>query len=273
MNQLLTSLVGMTGFAAGAACSYLRLRWHVRWAPIVLRMAVAIALAANIGYLAWRLRDIGVVATLRHDFDDTVLLATLVGLMGLGTHLARTLRGVDGFLFLVAAVAQFGSLTVMTRPEMENLTGRVWFVSHSIAFAVSGTLFIAGGIAGVAYLLVNWMLRRKRPSALVGSVASLESLEKLGRWMPIMGFPLFTYGILTGICGVWHRPDLKARPWYLDGVFVFSVLAWAVYGYLCYGSLYKPQIRGRRAAVLSTFGLGLIVVAYLFRDFFSPLHQ
>ncbi len=273
MNQPLASLIGATGFAVGAFCSYLRFRRQIRWAPAVLRAAVVIALVTNIAYLVWRLRDLGIVEMLEHDFDDTILLAGLVGLMGLGTHLARTLQGVDGFLFLVAAAAQFGALTVIHRPEMANTTGRVWFVSHSIAFAVSGTLFIAGGIAGVAYLLVNWMLRRKRPSTLVGSVASLESLEKFGRWMPILGFPLFTYGILTGICGVWHRPELKQGAWYADPVFILSVVAWVVYGYLCYGSLYKPQIRGKRAAILSTYGMGLIVVVFLFLLFLSPLHK
>jgi len=168
-------------------------------------------------------------------------------------------------------VVQSAALAIVNQPEM-HVTGRAWFVSHSIAFAISGTLFIAGGVAGVAYLLVNWMLRRKRPTTLVGNVASLESLERFGRWTPVNGFPFFTYGILTGLCGVWHRPDLKVGAWFLDPVLVSSLLVWAVFGYLCYGSLYKPQIRGKRAAVLSTYGLGLIVVAYLFRVFFSLLH-
>ncbi|MGQ9650917.1 MAG: cytochrome c biogenesis protein CcsA [Phycisphaerae bacterium] len=271
MTQLLTCILGGLGFAIGAVCSYLRLRHHVRWAPAALRVAVTLALAANVGYLAGRFRNMGVVETFRYSFDDAILLATLLGLMGISTHLARTLRGVDGFLFIMATALQCAASAIVNQPEM-RITGRAWFVSHSIAFAISGTLFIAGGVAGVAYLLVNWMLRRKRPTTLVGNVASLESLERFGRWMPIIGFPFFTYGILTGLCGVSHRPDLQANDWYLDPVFVSSLLAWAVFGYLCYGSLYKPQIRGKRAAVLSTYGLGLIVVAYLFRVFFSLMH-
>ncbi len=271
MQQVMTCIIGGLGFAIGAVCSYLRLRRQVRWAPAVLRVAVTLALVANIGYLATRFRNIGVVETFYYSFDDAILLATLLGLMGIGTHLARTLRGVDGFLFIIATVLQCAALAIVNQPEM-RVTGRVWFVSHSIAFAISGTLFIAGGVAGVAYLLVNWMLRRKRPSTLVGNVASLESLERFGRWTPIIGFPFFTYGILTGLCGISHRPDLQANVWYLDPVFISSLLAWAVFGHLCYGSLYKPQIRGKRAAVLSTYGLGLIVVAYLFRVFFSLMH-
>ena len=272
MQQILTSSIGGVGFAVGAACSYLRLRRHVSWAPAVLRVTVAIALLADVIYLAGRFHAQGVVATFQHGFDDALLLAALIGLMALGTHLARALQGVDGFLLIVATALQFAALAVIRQPDMQT-THRVWFISHSIAFAISGTLFIAGGVAGVAYLLVNGMLRRKRPTTLVGNVASLEALERFGRWTPIIGFPFFTYGILTGICGVWHRPDLKAGSWYADPVLVFSILAWIVFGYLCYGSMYRPQIRGRRAAVLSTYGLGLIVVAYLFRVFFSLLHK
>jgi ABC-type uncharacterized transport system permease subunit len=135
-------------------------------------------------------------------------------------------------------------------------------------------LFLAGGLAGVVYLMVYHRLRRKQACRLLGRVASLEALEKFGRWMPNIGFPLFTYGILTGICGVWHRTqDVKQTAWYLDPAFIFSMIAWMVYGYLCYGSLFKPQVRGRRAAVLSTYGLGLVVVAFLFREFLSPIHQ
>jgi ABC-type uncharacterized transport system permease subunit len=272
MQQLLASIIGGVGFAVGATCSYLRLRLQLNWTAAILRVAVAIAIAADISYLVWRIHGVGTVEAFRYSFDDALLLAALLGLMGLGAHLARALQGVDGFLLIVATVVQFGALSVINRHEME-VTGRAWFVSHSIAFAISGTLFIAGGMAGVAYLLVNHMLRGKRPTTLVGNVASLEALERFGRWTPILGFPLFTYGILTGICGVWHRKPLRAGPWYLDKVFVFSLVAWLVYGYLCYGSMYLPQIRGRRAAVLSTYGMGLIVVAFLFRWFLSPLHQ
>jgi ABC-type uncharacterized transport system permease subunit len=272
MQQILISLIGGVGFAIGAVCSYLRLRRQVRWAPAVLRVAVALAVLADIVYLAGRFREKGIIASFESSFDDALLLAALLGLMALGTHLARALQGVDGFLLIVATLVQFGAMTVINRQEMQT-TGRAWFVSHSIAFAVSGTLFIAGGVTGVAYLLVNWMLRNKRPTTLVGNVASLEALERFGRWMPILGFPLFTYGILTGICGVWHQPALRGGAWYLDWVFLFSIVAWLVYGYLCYGSMYLPQIRGRRAAVLSTYGMGLIVVAFLFRWFLSSVHQ
>lgn len=142
----------------------------------------------------------------------------------------------------------------MNRPDAVS-SGRPWFISHSLAFALSTTFFVAGGAAGIAYLLVHWMLRRKRLN-LVRKVPPLEALERFGRWMPIMGFPLFTFGILTGLCGIQHRKDIAAQAWYLDPTFLFSIAAWIVYAFLSLSLMYRSPFGGRRAAVWSTLRIG-----------------
>jgi ABC-type uncharacterized transport system permease subunit len=174
-------------------------------------------------------------------------------------------------MFLLAGILSLAELGQSDAPPTD-LPLRPWFISHALAFALSAACFVAGGAAGIGYLLVSRMLRRKRAADMVGTVAPLESLERFGRWMPLLGFPLFTYGILTGLCGVAHRPDIQRLIWYLDPTFVLSIAAWGVYAYLCITSLYGPHIRARRAALLSTYGLGLILVAYVVREF-SWLHK
>lgn len=271
-NQVTIALIGGIGFAVATLASYLHLRHRVAWARPVLHGGALAAIVAGVGFLAASVVRVGLVEAVQDNFSAAVLMGTLVGSVGYVACLSRSLRGLDGFLFAIAAVFSFSELAVADSPPA-NLTGRPWFISHSLAFAVSGTCFVAGGIAGVGYLLVTRMLRRKRAVGLVGRVASLESLERFGRWMPVIGFPLFTYGILSGLCGVAHRPDLSRQPWYFDPTFLFSMLAWMVYAYLSIGSLIRSGIRGRRAAVLSTYGLGLIVVAFLVRELVSPLHK
>lgn len=270
--QLLTAIVGSVGFLVGALSSYFHFRRDARWGPGLLLVAVTVALGVNVGFLAVEVHHDGAVDAFRRNFDSTLMLATMIGLVGIVARLSRSLRGLDGFLFVVAALAEMGSLTVLRRSGMEVMD-RPWFISHAVAFALSGALFIAGGVAGIAYLLVNRMLHQKRASTLVGHVASLESLEHFGRRMPIIGLPLFTYGILTGVCGVAHRDDIGQTRWYLDPSFLFSLGAWGIYAYLAYCAMYRPEIRGRRAATLATFGLGMIVVVFLFREFLSPVHR
>ncbi|MCL2330515.1 MAG: cytochrome c biogenesis protein, partial [Phycisphaerae bacterium] len=195
----------------------------------------------------------------------------LIGLMAGCVHLSAKLRGLDGFLLIVAAVLSWAAMSLPDQPPAE-LSRRPWFISHGLAFAASAVCFAAGGAAGVGYLLVSRMLRRHRTAAMIGTVASLESLERFGRWMWLIGFPLFTYGILTGFCGIAHRQDLRQTTWYLDPTLIASLVAWGIYAYLCVASLYGPTLRARRAAVLSTYGLGLVLVAYVIREF-SWLHH
>jgi ABC-type uncharacterized transport system permease subunit len=266
---LVTAVCGSAYLVAGVA-AYPLARHRAWWPPLMLRTAAAVAVGLDFSYLFISITRGGMVDTFERGFDAILLLATLIGVVGLATHFAPKLRGLDGLLFLAAGVIQFSDLTILG--ETGAPTGRPWFISHGLAFALSAVFFIAGGVAGIAYLLATRMLRQKRLWLLQG-VAPLESLERFGRWMPIIGFPLFTFGILTGLCGVAHRGFFGTRAWYLDPTFVFSIVAWGVYAYLAVSLMYRPWIRGRRAAMLAACGLGLVVVAFLAREFVSPLHQ
>lgn len=270
-ESMVIAAIGGVGYTLAGIASYPYVRYQRRWAVPIVRVAALAALLADAMHMGWAIGRLGIVQALQSNFSATVLMGLLIGLVGFGTYLSAKLRGLDGFLFLVAGIL---SLTELAQPDVvpTDLTQRPWFISHALAFALSAACFVAGGAAGIGYLLVSRMLRRKRAAAMVGTVAPLESLERFGRWMPLLGFPLFTYGILTGLCGVAHRPDLQKGAWFLDPTLILSVAAWCVYAYLCVTSLYGPHIRARRAAVLSTYGLGLILVAYVVREF-SWLHR
>jgi ABC-type uncharacterized transport system permease subunit len=275
MTESMTiAAIGGVGFALAGVASYAEIRRQQQWAVPVIRVAAGVALLAGIIHLGWAVGHLGLVTALQSNFNATMLMSVLVGLVGFSSHVSAKLRGLDGFLFLAAAVLCFTGITQPDAPPADA-THRPWFISHALAFAISTACFVAGGAAGMGYLLVSRMLRRKRATAMVGTVAPLESLERFGRWMPLLGFPLFTYGILTGLCGVAHRQDLRvpSRPaWYLDPTLIVSIAAWAVYAYLCIASLHGSHVRGRRAAMLSTYGLGLVLVAFVVREF-SWLHQ
>jgi ABC-type uncharacterized transport system permease subunit len=270
-ESTLIAAIGGAGFALAGVASYAQIRRQQRWAIPIVRVVAAVALIVDACHLGWAVGHLGLVGALQSDFNATVLMALLVGLVGFGSNVSAKLRGLDGFLFLVAAILSFTGMNLSDQPPAD-LTHRPWFISHGLAFTASAVCFVAGGAAGIGYLMVSRMLRRKRATAMMGTVAPLESLERFGRWMPLIGFPLFTYGILTGLCGVAHRSDLRQTAWYFDPTFILSMVAWLVYAYLCVASLYGPHVRARRAAVLSTYGLGLILVAYVVLEF-SWLHH
>ena len=223
-------------------------------------------------YFAMAFRDHGPIDLFRHGSDAALLLSALVGLVGLGIYLSPTLRGLDGFLFLFAAVVQFGAIALRDEP-IGSPSYQPWFVSHGLAFAVSGACFVAAGAAGLAYRLVYHVLRRKQGTHLVGVVPPLEALERFGRWMLAIGFPIYTYGVLTGICGLAHRDDLRQSAWYLDVSVVLSAVVWLVYAYGLGALIFRPQLRGPKAATLSACAMVLAIAALLTRQFISPVHQ
>ncbi|MBP7933118.1 MAG: cytochrome c biogenesis protein CcsA [Phycisphaerae bacterium] len=259
-------------FATAAAVGYLEVRRHKRGMGPYLLSATLFGVAVNGGYVVWALLDHGPVGTFRQNHEAAMLLATLVAMAAVGTHFSRALRGLDGVLLLLATVVNLLALAAVGEPA-SPVTYKSWFVSHSVAFAVSGACFVIGGAAGMAYLLVHRVLHRKRALDLMGRVASLESLDRFGRWMMALGFPLFTYGILTGMCGVAHREDLRRTAWYLDGSVLVSALVWLVYACLLGSLTFRPQVRGRQAALLATCGMWLTVIVFLLREFGSPIHQ
>ena len=269
--QWATSLVGVIGFLVAGIGGYLSLRRGIRAAAGVLRIAAIAAVALTLVYILMVVVRLGPVVTFRHGYESTLLLAALIGIVGLATHATAALRGLDGVLFLFAALVQFGSLAVM-KNGAEDLDVGPWFTSHGLAFAASGACFVAGGAAGIAYLIMNRTLRAKRATTLLGHVASLEALERFGRWMVMTGFPIFTYGILTGLCGIAHESKGERAEWILEPMVILSFVTWLVYAIMVTAILFRPQIRGRRAAVLAATGTSLIVIVFLVVELISPLH-
>jgi ABC-type uncharacterized transport system permease subunit len=269
--RLLISNIALIGFAISVVAAYLHLRRQTRWASPLLIIGGLIALITNVSYFVWSLQRVGAVETFHHSFESTLVLASLIGLVALCTHISATLRGLDGFLFICALLVQIGAIIVSTRSGGNEVSYRPWFISHSLAFQISAACFIASGAAGMVYLIMNSVLQKKRPSTLVGAVAPLESLERFGRWTLMIGFPLFTFGILTGICEMVRTSHPEA--WLQDPMILGSFVTWLVFASMIALIWLKPRIRGRKAAALATCGMALIALMFLVIEFVSPLHK
>lgn len=268
--KLITSLIASIGFATAAMSAYYALRFRVQRATPLMCVAGGVAVLVNVVFLTHSLRQFGMLETFHHSFEATLLLAGLIGATGLILHVTRSLRGLDGFLFLFATLVQLGSFAVLNGQGRE-LDYKPWFVSHLLAFVVSATCFVAGGTAGVAYLLMNRLLRAKRASTLVGQVASLESLDQFGRWAVMVGFPFFTYGVLTGVCEMVR--DAEPRAWLFDPFVMLTFVTWTVYAVMVGFIWFRPQFRGRQSATFATCGMALVGVVFLVVELISPVHR
>jgi ABC-type uncharacterized transport system permease subunit len=273
MNTSVISIIGGLALAVGAGFAWRSLA--TRRTGISGRVALCAAVLgvlANTIYVGWAVADHGLVQTFRQGQEAALLLASLIAIVGIGSHLSATLGGLDGFLFLLAAVVDFAGLS-QGKWDSDAPHYHSWYISHAMSFAASGACLMAAGIGGITYLVVLHILRRKRAMELVGRFPSLEALDRFSRWMLAIGFPIFSYGILTGLCGVAHRKDIGKTAWYLDPTVVCCVIAWCVYAWLCSSLVFWPRMRGRKAATLTTCGMALVALAFFFMEFLSPIHK
>jgi len=271
-RNILIGAIGVLAFAVAAVAAYVRLRYASRRAGAVLLSAATAGITLNVLWLITDLRARGVLNALRGGDDAALLMGLLLALVGISIAWTPTLRGLEGLFLLFAAAAQVVAVTLAREPTRDP-TYLSWFISHGLAFALASACFVAAGCAGVAYRLVYRHLRRKRGTQWAGQVPPLEALERFGRWMLTIGFPIYTYGMLTGVCGLAHREDIRQTAWYLDVSVILSILVWIVYGYGLWALICRPQLRGPRAAALSAGAMVLLLAALLAQLLASPIHS
>lgn len=230
----------------------------------------AAGICLNVGLLGLRAAETAAPVAISTSFDTRVLIASLLILAALACLAARKLRGLEGLLLPIACLTQLAAWFKLGKagPAADYQS---WFEAHSAAFALSATCFVLSGVAGIAYLVLNRVLRRKTPSPLFGKFAPLETLESLGRWTLLVGWPVFTFGILTGICEV--AQSGQARRWLADPLIVFTFITWLVYGFVLMRVLFWRSFRGYRSARWTAGSLILLGFTLLIVDLLSPMHR
>lgn len=134
--------------------------------------------------------------------------------------------------------------------------------------AIEGTLFrlhlgvIVVGLAAltltfaaaVAYLLVDAALKSKKPSRSIRALPSLDACDRLGRLTLLCGFPLLTFGIVTGavINAAKYGHAWPAQPREVVALLAWLLLAVVVVAREGWGW------RGRKSALLTLAGFALV---------------
>jgi cytochrome c-type biogenesis protein CcsB len=169
------------------------------------------------------------------------------------------------FISLFAVAAAFVARGPgMMDPKLES----GWFYLHvTFAFVGYATFAVAFATA-VMYLLQRRQLKLKKSfSSLFSRLPSLEILDELNLKLINMGFPLFTFSILTGI--VWsHRSKLLGADWPSDPKIIFTGITWLLYAALFHIRLLSVA-RGKRVAQLTIVAFVFVVITFLGTQYLS----
>ncbi len=260
-GQLVLMGIGLVGYVAAAAVAIRRFRRPERVTPVGLAAPLLLGLVAGAGLVIWRVTAAGTLLAVS-GFDAMILIAWLMAAEVLAVRWAGRLNGVDAFFLPMAAALQAGSLLMIRSGASGAHYLHAWhIVGHAMVILVAGACFVASGLAGLAYLFVHRAMRSRRQLSVLGRLPPLESLERFGRRMVAAGFPLLTFGILTGVCAIAHTPpeDREREMMMASG----TLALWVVYGIAMLIVWVRPRFRGHRAAMLATGAAGLTVVNFL----------
>ena len=129
-----------------------------------------------------------------------------------------------------------------TKALMPPSLSKVLFIVHTGALSLTlGLLAMAFG-AGLSFLRMNKKIKAKEKlKDYQKDLPALSSFDRANHWAVVLGFPLFTLGLLTGFIGAKFSWD-KIITW-------MSLAIWFLYALLFHNRLAKGW-RGRKPAAL-----------------------
>ncbi len=260
--QLALGFLGLLGYGVAALMAIRRGRRPEACPESLVILPLVVGLAAVGGSLVIQIAQGRSLLAVGNVFDAAMMIAWLLAAEVLVIRLAGRLGGVDSLLLPVAAVLQAFALVLFSRRPTSPQYLHQWHIlGHVAVISLAGACFVAGGVAGGIYLVVHRSLRRHRLVPVSSAYASLESLERFGRWTVAAGLPLLTFGILTGICGIAHAPpEARGRELLMAGG---TFLLWFVYAGGMFVVWLRPRLRGPKAAALACGAAVLTVLNFL----------
>lgn len=190
--------------------------------------------------------------------DSLSLFAWAIVLIYLIVELTYRSRTMGAFALPLALLAASGAAALPERlgPLPPQLQG--FGLSLHVLLAIFGNAaFALTFCAGLMYLLQERRLKSRHPGRI--RLPSLELLDDVGVKSILVGFPLLTLALISGLVWAEHARGsfLTLRPRE-----VWSVVSWLIYAGLLYARV-SAGWRGRKAAILAILGFCLVLFTFV----------
>ncbi len=233
------------------------------WAgSVLILLAVFLHAAAVAGYVTTfgELPLVGLAPSLS-------TFAFLLGLTALGASALEETRPIALVLLPIVVVLQTVAAVLGVEPAGEAMAFRgAWFGLHVLLAFVGYAGLSVAFAAGLLYLLQFRELKVKRFGRMFRFFPSLETLDRLGRWSLVVGFPALTLGLVIG-WGWAARFDQEYGPG--NPKVLWGVITWLVFVAALTSRLTGSR-RDRRGALVSVVGFVFVIVTYVVLRLLMP---
>jgi cytochrome c-type biogenesis protein CcsB len=159
----------------------------------------------------------------------------------------------------------------MPKPAAQNpqLFKSWWLAAHIVAIFLGNAAFALACGLGILYLLQENAIKKKTRGFFFNRLPSLDLLDTSGYACIVTGFCMITIGLATGII---YAKAVWGKFWSWDPKEVWSVITWLFYAALLHERL-TVGWRGRRAAIMSIVGFGVLLFTFFGVNFLLKGHH
>ena len=150
--------------------------------------------------------------------------------------------------------------SILPRPavELAPLFKGVWRTLHVGTLLVGNAAFAIACLVGILYLIQERAIKVKKRGFFFRRLPSLKLLDSMGYASLIVGFPMLTFGIISGVI---YAQIVRGKFWTWDPKVIFAGITWLVFAALLHERL-AVGWRGRRAAIMTIVGFLILLFTF-----------
>lgn len=163
---------------------------------------------------------------------------------------------------LVAPLATVAVIiaSMLPRPQVEltPLFEGLWRTVHMTTLILGNAALAIACLVGILYLIQERTIKDKKRGFFFSRLPSLKLLDSMGYASLIVGFPLLTFGIISGVV---YAQAVRGRFWTWDPREIFAVITWLVFAVLVHERL-AVGWQGRRSAIMAIVGFAILLFTF-----------
>ncbi len=153
--------------------------------------------------------------------------------------------------------------------QAEIVFSNFWIILHVVTLFIGNAAFALACGTGILYLLQESAIKNKTRGFFFRRLPSLTLLDSAGYAGIVVGFTALTLGLITGFV---YAKSVWGRFWSWDPKEVWAGVMWLFYAALLHERL-TVGWRGRKAAIMSIIGFGVLLFTFLGVNFLLEGHH